>query len=235
MRSSSTTFSIPLLAGLIASLACSPAGATPTQDLATDEQKEAYSLGSAMAMQARAGLGDIDEAAFVAGVSDVMTDAEASLSPAEIEASLARFDEGRERQAREEFAARAELNRSEGDQYRSRFAAEEGVVALDNGLLYKVLDEGEGKQPNEDSVVTVHYRAKLVDGREFDSTYTRGDPVSFPLEGVVQGFSEALTRMPEGSKWQIVMPPELAYGEQGAGPIGPNATLIFEMELISAG
>jgi FKBP-type peptidyl-prolyl cis-trans isomerase FklB len=108
-------------------------------------------------------------------------------------------------------------------------------VSLDNGLLYKVLDQGDGELPDEDSTVTVHYRANLVDGREFDNSYARDEPVTFPLKGVMKGFSEALTRMHEGSKWQVVIPPQLAYGEQGAGPIGPNSTLIFEMELISAG
>ena len=234
MRNETAVPRLAMLAGLIGTLACTQAGAAPSDSLATDQQRQAYSLGVAVAMQARQGLGDLDEAAFVAGVEDAMTEAEMALSPEQLEAALLRFDQRRMSEAEEEFAGRAETNRAEGEAFREKFATEENVVSLDNGLLYKVLDQGDGELPNEDSTVTVHYRANLVDGREFDSSYTRDEPVTFPLKGVMKGFSEALTRMREGAKWQVVIPPQLAYGEQGAGPIGPNSTLIFEVELISA-
>jgi FKBP-type peptidyl-prolyl cis-trans isomerase FklB len=235
MRTQSIAPRIALFTGLIAALACSQSNAAPSHSLATDEQQQAYSLGAAVATQMRRDLGDIDAEAFVSGVADVMNETEVALSPEQMASALAHFEEQRVGRAKEEMAARAEANRTEGEAFRAEFAAEENVVSLENGLLYKVLDSGDGKVPSADSTVTVHYRGKLVDGSEFDSSYANDEPATFPLERVMPGFSQALTRMPEGSKWQVVIPPELAYGEHGAGPIGPNATLVFELELISAG
>ena len=129
--------------------------------------------------------------------------------------------------------AQSEANRAEGDAFRQEFAAKNDVISLDSGLLYEVVDQGEGSLPSEDSTVTIHYRGSFVNGEEFDSSYALDKPLTFPLAGVMKGFSEALTQMNEGSKWRIVIPPELAYGDRGAGPIGPGTTLIFELELIS--
>jgi FKBP-type peptidyl-prolyl cis-trans isomerase FklB len=110
------------------------------------------------------------------------------------------------------------------------------VVGLDNGLQYKVLVAGDGEIPEPGDQVTVHYRGRFVDGTEFDSSYDRQAPESFPVDRVIPGWSEALTRMPVGSTWEVVVPPSLAYGETGAADlIGPNATLVFELELIGIG
>ncbi len=109
----------------------------------------------------------------------------------------------------------------------------EGVKTLPSGLQYKVIKEGTGKTPKATDTVVTQYKGTLVNGTEFDSSYKRGEPATFPVNGVIRGWTEALQLMKEGSTWQIVVPPELAYGEQGAGPIGPNATLIFEVELVS--
>jgi len=104
---------------------------------------------------------------------------------------------------------------------------------LPDGLQYQILKQGNGKKPDSNSVVTVHYRGTLIDGTEFDSSYKRGEPATFPVTGVIKGWTEALLQMPVGSKWQLFIPAELAYGERGAGRnIGPNATLIFDIELI---
>ena len=107
-------------------------------------------------------------------------------------------------------------------------------MTLPSGLQYKILKEGTGKKPALDDTVVCQYRGTLVDGTEFDSSYKRGQPATFPVKGVIKGWTEALQLMPVGSKWQLFIPPELAYGETGAGgTIGPNATLIFEVELVS--
>jgi FKBP-type peptidyl-prolyl cis-trans isomerase FklB len=233
MKKQTTTLRQAILMCLIGSLACTQAGATSPDTVTTEAQQQAYSLGVVMAEQARQGLGDIDAGAFVSGVKDAMTGAELALSQEEVASSLGRFEEQRIADATEEIAARAEANRAEGDAFREEFAAEGDVMSLDSGLLYQVVNQGEGKLPSEDSVVTIHYRASFVNGEEFDSSYTLDTPATFPLEGVMKGFSQALSRMPEGSKWKVVIPPELAYGDRGAGPIGPSATLIFELELIS--
>jgi len=110
----------------------------------------------------------------------------------------------------------------------------EGVVTLASGVQYKVLSPGTGKQPTLEDTVVCQYRGTLIDGKEFDSSYKRGQPATFPVKGVIKGWTEVLQLMPVGSKWQVVIPPALAYGERGAGAdIGPNATLIFEIELVA--
>jgi FKBP-type peptidyl-prolyl cis-trans isomerase FklB len=126
----------------------------------------------------------------------------------------------------------------DGKQAGASFLAEnkkkEGVVTLPSGLQYKILKEGTGNKPGPDDTVVCNYRATLVDGTEVDSSYQRGQPASFSVKGVIKGWAEALQLMPVGSKWQLVIPSDLAYGEHGSGEtIGPNATLIFEVELIS--
>jgi FKBP-type peptidyl-prolyl cis-trans isomerase FklB len=110
----------------------------------------------------------------------------------------------------------------------------EGVKTTETGLQYKVIKAGTGKTPKASDTVVTHYRGTLVDGTEFDSSYKRGEPATFPVKGVIAGWTEALQLMPVGSKWQLVIPSKLAYGQRGAPPaIGPNATLIFEIELIA--
>jgi FKBP-type peptidyl-prolyl cis-trans isomerase FklB len=127
-----------------------------------------------------------------------------------------------------------EKNKKEGEAFLAENKKKEGVITLPSGLQYKVIKEGDGKIPTINDTVTVHYRGTLIDGKEFDSSYTRGQPVTFPVKGVIPGFSEALQLMKGGSKWQLFVASNLAYGERGAGEeIGPNATLIFDIELIS--
>jgi FKBP-type peptidyl-prolyl cis-trans isomerase FklB len=125
-------------------------------------------------------------------------------------------------------------NKAEGDTYMAANKAKEGVVALPSGIQYKVLTAGTGKMPTAENTVICQYRGTLIDGKEFDSSYKRGQPATFPVKGVIKGWTEVLQLMPVGSKWQVVIPPALAYGERGTGAdIGPNATLIFEIELVA--
>jgi FKBP-type peptidyl-prolyl cis-trans isomerase FklB len=135
----------------------------------------------------------------------------------------------------QELAKRlGEKNKKEGEAFLSENRKKEGIKALPSGLQYKVVKAGTGKKPKSTDTVTTHYRGTLIDGTEFDSSYRRGQPASFPVSGVIPGWTEALQLMEEGAKWQLFIPPNLAYGERGAGSqIGPNATLIFEIELIS--
>jgi len=127
----------------------------------------------------------------------------------------------------------AQKNITSGTAFLASNARTDGVVTLASGLQYKVLVRGDGHSPRLNDTVTVHYRGHLIDGTEFDSSYKRGEPVSFATNGVIIGWTEALQLMHEGDKWQVVIPSELAYGDRGAGPIiGPNATLIFEIELL---
>ena len=127
-----------------------------------------------------------------------------------------------------------EKNKIDGEAFLAENKKKEGVKTLPSGLQYSIIKEGAGKMPKATDTVTVNYKGTLIDGTEFDSSYRRGQPVSFPVNGVIAGWTEALQLMKEGSKWQLFIPSELAYGEKGAGnTIGPNAVLIFEVELIS--
>lgn len=121
---------------------------------------------------------------------------------------------------------------TKGQQYMSENAKREGVKTTESGLQYEVITEGDGKSPTATDTVLVHYKGTLIDGTEFDSSYKRGEPIEFPLNRVIPGWTEGVQLMKEGAKYRFVIPPNLAYGAQGAGPIGPNETLVFEVELL---
>ena len=127
----------------------------------------------------------------------------------------------------------AKENQKQGEAFLIENEKKEGVVALTSGLQYKVVDEGTGETPAATDTVVTHYRGTLIDGKEFDSSHRRGEPASFPVNRVIAGWTEALQLMQVGAKWELFIPPDLAYGERGAGrEIGPNSTLIFEIELL---
>jgi len=130
--------------------------------------------------------------------------------------------------------ALGEKNKKEGEAFLAENKKKPGVITLPSGLQYKILKAGTGKKPKPTDTVTVNYKGTLIDGTEFDSSYQRGKPATFPLSGIIPGWREALTLMQEGAKWEIYVPPNLAYGERSSGTvIGPNATLIFQIELVS--
>jgi FKBP-type peptidyl-prolyl cis-trans isomerase FklB len=127
-----------------------------------------------------------------------------------------------------------ESNKKDGDAFLAANKGKEGVVALPSGLQYKILKEGTGAKPTASDTVACNYRGTLINGTEFDSSYKRGQAATFPVGGVIKGWTEALQLMPVGSKWQLFIPPDLAYGDRGAGAdIGPDETLVFEVELLS--
>jgi FKBP-type peptidyl-prolyl cis-trans isomerase FklB len=134
----------------------------------------------------------------------------------------------------EQVKVLAEKNKKEGEAFLAGNKKKQGVITMPSGLQYKIMTDGKGKSPKATDMVTVNYKGTLIDGTEFDSSYKRGQPATFNVNGVIPGWTEALQLMKEGSKWQLFVPSNLAYGERGAGgPIGPNAVLIFEVELIS--
>ena len=204
--------------------------------LTTAKQKASYALGMKIGGDLRRqGVNEaIDSALTARGLRDALAGNKAAMTEDEEKAALTQLQTQirgkQEAKAHEAGAA----NRKEGEAFLAANKTKEGVVTLPSGLQYKVLQEGTGPKPTANDTVVCNYRGTLLDGTEFDSSYKRGQPATFPVSGVIKGWTEALQLMPVGSKWQIVVPAELAYGERGAGgQIGPNATLIFEVELLS--
>ncbi len=164
---------------------------------------------------------------------DAFSGNEPLLTQEEIDAETQAYQETQAKEQEAQMGQMAEQNASDGAAFLAENAKAEGVVVLDSGLQYKVVTEGTGPRPAATDTVEVHYRGTLIDGTEFDSSYARGSTISFGVKQVIAGWTEALQLMPSGSKWQLFIPSDLAYGAGGAGgDIGPNATLIFDVELI---
>jgi FKBP-type peptidyl-prolyl cis-trans isomerase FklB len=156
------------------------------------------------------------------------------MSQEEIRATLTSLQQRLMAARQQELKEKGAKNLEEGKKFLVENQKKEGIKTLPSGLQYKVLTEGSGKTPKAEDTVTVNYKGTLIDGTEFDSSYKRGQPATFQVKGVIKGWTEALQLMKEGSKWQLFIPPELGYGERGAGStILPNSTLIFEVELLT--
>jgi len=168
------------------------------------------------------------------GLKDALSGAKPLMSDEEIDAMRRKYRAEMQRKRAAAMERAAQENAERGAAFLAENKAKPGVVTLQSGLQYKILKAGEGPKPTAKDTVECHYRGTLIDGKEFDSSYRRGAPATFPLAGVIPGWREALQHMPVGSKWQLVIPPQLAYGARGAGhDIGPNATLVFEVELLA--
>ena len=204
------------------------------QELKTEKDKTSYSMGVATGTQMKRQSIDVDVEIFAKGLKDAISGGTLQMTEQEIQETLKTFQQALAAKQAEKSRKLADTNRKEGEAFLAENKKKEGVQTLPSGLQYKILTEGSGKMPKETDTVTTHYRGTLIDGTEFDSSFKRGQPASFPVNGVIKGWTEALQLMKEGSKWQLFIPSDLAYGERGAGgQIGPNATLIFEVELIS--
>jgi FKBP-type peptidyl-prolyl cis-trans isomerase FklB len=207
--------------------------ATPLT-LKTQKDKVSYAIGMNIGKSLHKDSVDIDPAIFSRGVKDALTSAKPLLTEEEMKTVLTAL-QGQLRQ-QQEVAARAtgEANRKAGEAFLAENKTKDGVVTLPSGLQYKIITPGTGPKPTATDTVVCNYRGTLLDGTEFDSSYKRGQPATFPVSGVIKGWTEAVQLMPVGSKWQLFIPASLAYGDRGAGPdIGPDSTLIFEVELVS--
>ena len=201
--------------------------------LKDQRDKASYSIGVNIGSGIKANALDLNTDALVTGLEDGISGAKPQLSDKERAETLMAFEQDLMKKETERLKQLAEKNKKEGVEFLAANKAKEGVKTLPSGLQYKVLAEGNGRQPKPTDQVTVNYRGKLLDGTEFDSSYKRGEPAVFPVNGVIKAWSEALPLMKTGGKWQLFVPAELAYGEHGAGrAIGPNSTLIFEVELL---
>jgi FKBP-type peptidyl-prolyl cis-trans isomerase FklB len=176
---------------------------------------------------------ELDSKALAAGIADGLSGAKPALSEDEIRKVLADFQTQMRNRAAAVAQKTADDNKKKGEAFLADNKKQKGVVVLPSGLQYKVIKEGKGAKPKATDTVSVHYRGTLTDGTEFDSSIKRGEPAEFPVNQVIKGWTEALQLMPVGSKWQLVIPSDLAYGPQGAGAeIGPNSTLVFDVELL---
>jgi FKBP-type peptidyl-prolyl cis-trans isomerase len=203
--------------------------------LETDDEIASYGFGLDIGRSLEPTLTHLDRDALIRGLEDVLDGLDPAISPEELAEVTQRVGTLIQEEQNAEFEAMTETNRVEGEAYLASNAENDNVMATDSGLQYEVILEGEagGAHPSPSNQVTIHYRGTLIDGTEFDSSYSRGQPATFPVTGVIPGFSEGLQMMTVGSHYRFVIPSDMAYGPQGSGPdIGPNATLIFEIELI---
>ncbi len=202
--------------------------------LKTQKEKFSYALGMNIGSGMHRQGVDIDPNILARGMKDALAGRKLLMTEDEARAAVMQVQNEVRQKQQEKAQAAGAANKKQGDDFLAANKAKEGVVTLPSGLQYKILTAGTGPKPAATDSVVCNYRGTLINGTEFDSSYKRGQPATFQVNGVIKGWTEALQLMPVGSKWQLFIPPDLAYGERGAGSdIGPGATLIFEVELLS--
>lgn len=202
----------------------------------TDFDRLSYALGISMGYNFRAsGVETLQIQDFADGVASVMEGKPAKMTSEEAKAEVQKFFSELQARQQAEAQAMAEVNSKAGEEFLAENGKRAEVKTTASGLQYEVLEEGSGKQPTANDTVTVHYTGKLIDGTVFDSSVERGEPATFGVTQVIPGWVEALQLMKEGANYRLYIPSQLAYGPQGAGPIGPNQTLIFDVQLIKVG
>ncbi len=195
-----------------------------------------YSIGMNIGQNLKAQMVEVDPTILAKGIKDILDSNQTLMTDEQAQIVMMNFQQQMTAKQEEKMREQGEKNIKEGEAFLTENKKKVGVVTLPNGLQYKVITMGKGPKPKATDTVSVHYRGTLIDGTEFDSSIKRGQPATFPLNGVIRGWTEGLQLMPVGSKYQFFIPSELAYGERGAGStITPNATLIFEVELLSIG
>jgi FKBP-type peptidyl-prolyl cis-trans isomerase FklB len=202
--------------------------------LKTQKDKVSYAIGLNVGKGLHRDTVDIDPNILLRGLKDGLAGGKTLLTDDEAKAAITALQADLRKQQEEKMAVAGQANQKEGETFLAANKAKDGVVTLPSGLQYKILKEGTGPKPTPADSVVCNYRGTLINNTEFDSSYKRGQPATFPVNGVIKGWTEALQLMPVGSKWELFVPSELAYGPRPAGPIiGPNSTLIFEVELLS--
>ena len=192
------------------------------------KDKASYSIGLNVGFNMKRQNVDLNQDAFVAGMKDALSGRKPLLTEQEVRETMIAF----EKDMQDKRTQAGQKNSAEAEKFLGENKSKEGVKTTASGLQYKVLKEGSGAQPKSSDTVTVNYRGTLTDGTEFDSSYKRGQPASFPVSGVIKGWTEALQLMKAGSKYQLFVPPDLGYGQNGQGAIPPSSVLIFEVELL---
>ena len=247
-----TLFKITMLAATMAAALNAPlalaADSAPAEQAApqapknaafkNENQQSAYALGASLGRYMENSLKEqeklgikLDKAELIAGVQDAFA-GKSKLSDQEIEQTLQAFEGRVKGAAQAKMEKDAKENAEKGEAYAVKFAKEKGVKKTDSGLLYQVEKEGSGDAPKDSDTVVVNYKGALIDGKEFDNSYSRGEPLSFRLDGVIPGWTEGLKHVKKGGKIKLVIPPNLAYGKNGVPGIPPNSTLVFDVELL---
>jgi FKBP-type peptidyl-prolyl cis-trans isomerase FklB len=220
----------------------SPAGSQAPSSSAFKDEKDklSYTIGVDIGKTLQRIPAELNQSALTQGITDVLGNKPKALTDSELQQVMQAFQQKLAQQREEQMVQKqqdmkvtAEKNKAEGKKFLDTNSKQPGVTTLADGLQYKVVKNGSGEKPKDTDVVEVNYRGTLIDGKEFDSSAKNGGPVSFPVNEVIKGWSEALKLMPVGSKWQLYLPPELAYGDEGEGDdIEPGSTLVFEVELL---
>lgn len=207
----------------IATVGASAGEATPK----TDDEKFSYAIGYQIAESVKRQGMEVDVDSLIQAIRDDLTGTPLRISQPEMQAAVVAYQQ-------KKFEELSDKNQKTGKKYLAANKKKPGIVELPSGLQYRIVEEGSGEKPVSSDTVKVHYRGTLIDGTEFDSSYARGEPVTFQIANIINGWQQALILMSEGAKWQVFIPPTLAYGSGGAGQnIGPNETLVFEIELVS--
>lgn len=216
---------------LVATMVASTAACA--EELKNDKDKLSYALGAQIGGDLKRNQIEVDVDTFVRALRDAVAGNKLSMSEEEMRTTMQNFQTTMRQKQTAMMQEMAEKNKKASDAFLAENKKKEGVVTRPSGIQYKVITQGKGKKPGPKDTVVAHYTGTLIDGTKFDSSQDRGQPATFPLDGVIKGWQEVMPLMPTGSKWQVVIPPELAYGPRGAGPqIGPNQALIFDIELL---
>jgi FKBP-type peptidyl-prolyl cis-trans isomerase FklB len=203
--------------------------------LKTQKDKASYAIGLNIGKSMHKDSVEVDTSILLRGLKDGLAGSKPLLTDDEARAAMVTLQTDLRKKQEEKMLVQGEANKKDGEAFLAENKTKDGVVTLPSGLQYKILKEGTGPKPTATDTVVCNYKGTLLDNTEFDSSYKRGQPATFPVGGVIKGWTEALQLMPVGSKWQLFIPSELAYGARGGpgGGIGPNATLVFEVELMS--
>ena len=221
----------PLYIGLAALMGTTVFAQTMTLD--TDKQKVSYSIGVDLGRNIKKQNLDLDVAAISKGLQDGYAGGTTLLTDEQMKEVLMNFQKDFVAKRNAEMAQLAQQNLDKGKAFLENNKKQPGVVTLPDGLQYKIITAGKGEKPGPNDTVTVNYTGKLINGQVFDSSDKQGHPISFQVNQVIKGWTEVLQLMPVGSTWEVYIPAELAYGTQSVGPIGPNETLIFNIQLVS--
>ncbi|MGD9202427.1 MAG: FKBP-type peptidyl-prolyl cis-trans isomerase [Chitinispirillia bacterium] len=225
---------IPLLSFYLFSFNCeSGSEKSKTVTLNTNRDTVSYFIGTDIAKSLENIRDEIDMDVLIQGLNDKLSDKKLLVNENQAQKVMREFSSKMQKKQRDEKEAEGKENKESGEKFLEENKGKEGVVTTESGLQYSVIKQGNGKKPEKTDRVRVHYKGTTIDGKEFDSSYKRGEPATFPITGVIKGWTEALLLMNVGSKYKLCIPSDLAYGERGAGQdIGPNSTLIFEVELL---